>query len=67
MKISILKPIAAMAIKVIRGTTLAIVIMVFTKVASLMPRNTNACVAQSRAEAAIIAGSVFPSPKIGKK
>ncbi|MNG38114.1 hypothetical protein D3C84_1256820 [compost metagenome] len=49
------------------GTTLAIVVTRLMKAASLMPRSTRKCTAQRTIEAPMMAASVLPSPKTGKK
>ncbi|MCY1176095.1 hypothetical protein D9M73_163560 [compost metagenome] len=49
------------------GTIFAMVVTTLMNAASLMPRRTRKCTAQSRMEAPMIAASVLPSPKIGKK
>ncbi|MNR45787.1 hypothetical protein D3C85_1646770 [compost metagenome] len=49
------------------GTTLATVVTRLMNAASLMPRNTRKCTAHSSTEAPMIAATVLPSPKIGKK
>ncbi|MNN72510.1 hypothetical protein D3C81_1885560 [compost metagenome] len=49
------------------GTILATVVTRLMNAASLIPRSTRKCTAQSRIEAPMIAAGVLPSPKIGKK
>lgn len=49
------------------GTILATVVTVLMNAASLIPRSTRKCRAQSRTEAQTIAATVSPLPKIGKK
>ncbi|MNN55121.1 hypothetical protein D3C81_1699810 [compost metagenome] len=49
------------------GTIFAMVVTTLMNAASLMPRRTRKCTAQSRMEAPMIAASVLPSPKTGKK
>ncbi|MCY1385284.1 hypothetical protein D9M69_736520 [compost metagenome] len=49
------------------GTILATVVMTLMNAASLIPRKTRKCTAQSSTEAPMTAARVLPSPKIGKK
>ncbi|MOA42448.1 hypothetical protein D3C78_1644960 [compost metagenome] len=49
------------------GTILATVVTRLMNAASLIPRSTRKCTAQSSTEAPITAAGVLPSPNSGKK
>ncbi|RMP89612.1 hypothetical protein ALQ17_200126 [Pseudomonas fluorescens] len=66
-KISSLKANSAISTNSTSGTTLATVVTRLMNAASLMPRSTRKCTAQSSTEAPITAAGVLPSPKMGKK
>ena len=62
-----LKPTAAIAINTRIGTTLAMVTTTLTNAAVWMPRRVIACTIHSTTEAPMIAGTVAPPSKAGKK
>ena len=66
-KMSSLNAKRAIRINSTSGTTLATVVTRLMNAASLIPRSTRKCTAQSRIEAPMMAAGVLPSPKIGKK
>ncbi|MNE99323.1 hypothetical protein D3C81_1285020 [compost metagenome] len=66
-KMSSLKANTAISTNNASGTTLATVVTRLMNAASLIPRSTRKCTAQSSTEAPMTAAGVLPSPKIGKK
>ncbi|MNG01799.1 hypothetical protein D3C84_847930 [compost metagenome] len=66
-KMSSLNANTAIRMNSASGTTLATVVTRLMKAASLIPRSTRKCTAQSNTEAPMMAAGVLPSPKIGKK
>jgi hypothetical protein len=62
-----LNPTAAMAMNVRIGTTLAMVTTTLTKAAVWTPRRVMACTIHNTIDAPMIAGTVAPPSKAGKK